>query len=117
MAQIKSQAPLCHIEIHPLSAESDYRMHLAQGQADIVIGNWAAPPDDLHMARLFGDEVVCLVAKDHPAVRRGWDAATWLESEHIAPTATHPGAKGVIDEHLETLGRAATSWPAARISA
>ncbi|ABE43430.1 LysR family transcriptional regulator [Polaromonas sp. JS666] len=107
VAQIKKQAPRCHIEIHPLTAESDYRAHLAQGQVDIVIGNWAAPPDDLHMGRLFGDEVVCLVAKDHPAVRRGWSAAhvaNWLEAEHIAPMATHPGAKGVIDEHLDTLG-------------
>ncbi len=107
VAQIKTQAPRCHIEIHPLTAESDYRAHLAQGQVDIVIGNWAAPPDDLHMGRLFGDEVVCLVAKNHPAVRRGWNAAhvaNWLEAEHIAPMATHPGAKGVIDEHLDTLG-------------
>jgi DNA-binding transcriptional LysR family regulator len=104
VAKIKTQAPRCLIEIHPLSAESDYRAHLAQGQADIVIGNWSAPPEDLHMGRLFGDEVVCLVAKDHPAVRRGWDQTSWLESEHIAPTALHPGAKGVIDEHLDKLG-------------
>ena len=109
VAQIKSQAPRCHIDIQPLSADSDYRAHLAQGRVDIVIGNWSAPPDDLHMGRLFGDEVVCMVAKDHPAVRRKWDAAhpdSWLEAEHIAPTATHPGAKGVIDEHLATLGLA-----------
>ncbi|SFB69858.1 transcriptional regulator, LysR family [Polaromonas sp. OV174] len=104
VAQIKSQAPLCHIEIHPLSAESDYRAQLAQGKVDIVIGNWAAPPDDLHLARLFGDEVVCLVAKDHPAVRRAWDSASWLAAEHIAPMATHPGAKGVIDEYLASRG-------------
>jgi DNA-binding transcriptional LysR family regulator len=104
VAQVKAQAPRCRIEIQPLSADADYRAQLAQGQTDIVIGNWAAPPDDLHMARLFGDEVVCLVAKDHPAVRRGWDTATWLEAEHIAPSALRPGATGVIDEHLGTLG-------------
>ena len=107
VAQIKAQAPRCHIDIQSLSAQSDYRTHLAQGQVDIVIGNWADLPDDLHMGRLFGDEVVCMVAKDHPAVRRKWDPENlerWLEAEHIAPTATHPGAKGVIDEHLATLG-------------
>jgi DNA-binding transcriptional LysR family regulator len=104
VAQIKAQAPLCHIEIHPLSADSDYHDHLAQGDVDVVIGNWLTAPDDLHMGRLFGDEVVCLVAKDHPAVRRKWDTASWLEAEHIAPTPTHPGAKGVIDEHLDALG-------------
>ncbi|WP_096695503.1 LysR family transcriptional regulator [Polaromonas sp. AER18D-145] len=104
VAQIKNLAPLCHVDIHPLSGESDYRTRLAQGEVDIVVGNWPAPPDDLHMARLFGDEVVCLVAKDHPAARRGWDSASWLAAEHVAPTPTHPGAKGVIDEHLDKLG-------------
>lgn len=107
VSKIKVQAPRCPIEIHPLSAQSDYRLQLAQGDFDIVIGNWAAPPEDLHMARLFGDEVVCLVAKDHPATRRPWSAdnlQSWLEAEHIAPMPTHPGAKGVIDEHLDKLG-------------
>ena len=104
VAQIKSQAPLCHIEILPLSAALDYRAQLAQGEVDVVIGNWPQPPDDLHMGRLFGDEVVCLVGKDHPAVRRGWDINGWLAAEHIAPTPTHPGARGVIDAHLDSLG-------------
>ncbi len=104
VSQLKAQAPLCHIEIHPLSADSDYHAHLAQGEVDLVIGNWLKPPEDLHMGRLFDDEVVCLVAKDHPALRRTWDVQSWLAAEHIAPTPTHPGARGVIDEHLESLG-------------
>lgn len=108
VAQIKQQAPCCPIEIHPLSAESDYRARLALGEIDVVIGNWTTPPDDLHLGRLFGDEVVCLVARDHPAVRResqgGWDADSWLAAEHIARTPTHPGARGVIDDHLDSLG-------------
>ncbi|MBN9412207.1 MAG: LysR family transcriptional regulator [Burkholderiales bacterium] len=106
VAQIKAQAPACQIEIHPLTADSDYRAHLAQGRVDVVVGNWRKPPDDLHMARLFGDEVVSLVATDHPAVRRGWDQDEWLSAEHIAPTPTHPGARGVVDELLAELGLA-----------
>ena len=104
VTQIKSQAPNCPIEIHPLSADSDYRLHLAQGDVDVVIGNWPKPPDDLHLGRLFGDEVVCLVANQHPAARRGWDVEAWLAAEHIAPTPTHPGARGVIDDHLASQG-------------
>jgi DNA-binding transcriptional LysR family regulator len=106
VAQIKAQAPGCLIDIHPLSAESDYRHHLAQGEVDVVIGNWAQPPGDLHLGRLFGDEVVCLVSEQHPAVRRGWDVEAWLAAEHIAPMPTHPGARGVIDDHLASLGLA-----------
>jgi DNA-binding transcriptional LysR family regulator len=104
VAQIKTQAPLCQIEIHPLSADSDYHVHLGQGDVDVVVGNWLKPPEELHLGKLFADEIVCLVSKDHPAVRRGWTAESWLESEHIAPTPTHPGARGVIDDHLEGLG-------------
>jgi DNA-binding transcriptional LysR family regulator len=104
VAQIKAQAPLCHIEIHPLSAAADYHAQLAQGDVDVVIGNWLKPPEELHLGKLFADEIVCLVAKDHPAAKRGWTREDWLESEHIAPTPTHPGARGVIDDHLEGLG-------------
>jgi DNA-binding transcriptional LysR family regulator len=106
VAQIKTQAPLCHIEIHPLSAAADYHSQLALGDVDVVVGNWLKPPEDLHLGKLFADEVVCLVSRDHPAIRRGWTQESWLESEHIAPTPTHPGARGVIDDHLESLGLA-----------
>ena len=104
VAAIKAQAPMAGIEVQALSASSDYRERLANGEVDVVIGNWSAPPQDLHIGKLFEDEVVCLVSKKHPAVRRGWDTAAWLDAEHIAPAATHPGAKGVIDEHLASLG-------------
>jgi DNA-binding transcriptional LysR family regulator len=104
VTQLKAQAPACGIDIHPLSADADYRHQLAQGQVDVVIGNWPKPPDDLHLGRLFGDEVVCLVANHHPAVKRGWDAEAWLAADHIAPMPTHPGARGVIDDHLASLG-------------
>ena len=103
VTQVKAQAPLCKIEIHPLSPDSNYHAQLSLGNVDLVVGNWLKPPEDLHMARLFGDEIVSLVSADHPAVRRGWDADTWLASEHIAPTPMHPGARGIIDQMLDAL--------------
>jgi DNA-binding transcriptional LysR family regulator len=106
VVQIKTLSPHCPIDIHPLSRDADYRNHLAQGDVDVVVGNWPKPPDDLHLGRLFGDEVVCLVSTQHPAVRRGWDVKAWLAAEHIAPTPTHPGARGFIDDHLAAKGLA-----------
>ena len=103
VAQVKSQAPMCSIEIHPLSPDSDYHAQLALGHVDLVIGNWLKPPEDLHMARLFGDEVVSLINRDHPAARRGWDIDTWLACEHIAPTPLHAGARGIIDQLLDGM--------------
>ncbi len=106
VARIKAEAPLCPVEILPLSADAHYHAHLARGEADVVIGNWPEPPGDLHLGRLFSDEVVCLVSREHPAVRRGWSEGEWLAAEHVAPTPTHPGARGVIDAHLHSLGLA-----------
>lgn len=104
VAHIKAEAPLCPVEVLPLSGDAHYQAHLAQGEIDVVIGNWPQPPTDLHMGQLFADEVVCLVSRAHPAVRRGWSVADWLAAEHIAPTPTHPGARGVIDAQLDALG-------------
>ena len=104
VAAVKAQAPLASLEIHPLSAQADCHAQLAQGELDVVVGNWSQPPDSLHRSELFSDEVVSLVARDHPAVRRGWSAQDWLEAEHIAPMPTHPGARGVIDEYLDQQG-------------
>ena len=104
VAGIKAEAPQAHIEIHPLSAQSDCHDQLAQGEVDVVVGNWLEPPGALHRSQLFEDEVVCLVAREHPAVRRGWRVEDWLAAEHVAPMPTHPGARGVIDDHLDRLG-------------
>jgi DNA-binding transcriptional LysR family regulator len=105
VARIKSQAPHCQVEVHALSAQARYAHDLGQGVVDVVIGNWAEPSEELHRAQLLEDEVVCLVSERHPAVRRGWTEADWLACEHIAPTPAYPGWRGVIDEHLDRLGK------------
>jgi DNA-binding transcriptional LysR family regulator len=104
--RLKTVAPGIELEIHALSADYDYRRALARGEVELVIGNWLQPPGELHLARLFSDEVVCLVAQDHPAVRnlRAWTAERYLAAEHLAPTPLHPGARGVIDEFLTQQG-------------
>ena len=106
VAQIQRAAPGVRIELHPLSADFDYRKSLARGELDLVIGNWLEPPGERHLARLFTDEIVCLVGEDHPAVRnpRGWNEARYLAAQHVAPTFFAPGVRGVIDEHLAGLG-------------
>jgi DNA-binding transcriptional LysR family regulator len=108
VSQVKRDAPGVGLELMPLSQEFDYRRHLAAGDVDLVVGNWLAPPAELHLGRLISDEVVCLVAADHPAVRavagRGWAVDRYLDSEHVAPMPMHPGAIGVIDEHLAARG-------------
>lgn len=106
VARLQRAAPGIKLELLPLTQDYDYRRHLATGDVDLVIGNWLRPPEELHLARLVSDEVVCLVAQDHPAVRggRGWTVDKYLQCQHVAPMPTYPGAMGVIDEHLAAQG-------------
>ncbi|HEY8361141.1 MAG TPA: LysR family transcriptional regulator, partial [Ramlibacter sp.] len=60
LADVKAQAPRAQVEIHPLHAASDYQARLAQGEVDVVVGNWLQPPGELHLGKLFTDETVCL---------------------------------------------------------
>lgn len=106
VTDIKLQAPLVRVEIHALTREADYRAQLAQGEVDLVVGNWLQPPDDLHIAQLFSDQVVSLVSRDHPAVHDGWSVDEWLAAEHVAPMPTYPGARGIIDQVLSSQGLA-----------
>jgi DNA-binding transcriptional LysR family regulator len=114
VARVKQAAPGVCLELLPLTGEFDYRRSLAHGDVDLVIGNWLEPPGELHLGRLMSDEIVCLVADDHPAVAasaaRGaatrWTVERYLACEHVAPTPLHANAPGVIDEHLASLGLA-----------
>ncbi|CAM5782584.1 LysR family transcriptional regulator [Rhizobacter fulvus] len=112
VAHLKQVAPKVKLELMPLSGGFDYRRGLAAAEVDLVIGNWLKPPEELHLGRLLTDEIVCLVAEDHPVVRaangRGWSPERYLACEHVAPTpffaGSHGASPGVIDEHLASLG-------------
>ncbi len=107
VTQLQREAPHARVELLPLSGAYDYRRGLAQGQVDLVIGNWLEPPAELHLGRLMSDEVVCLVAEDHPAVRmsaRAWTAERYFECQHVAPSPLHGTTPGVIDERLAQRG-------------
>ena len=108
VAHLKRVAPKLRLELMPLSGEFDYRRSLAAAEVDLVIGNWLKPPEELHLGRLLSDEIVCLVAEDHPVVRaaatRAWSPERYLACEHVAPTPFHANAPGVIDEHLASIG-------------
>ena len=121
VAHLKRVAPKVRLDLMPLSGEFDYRRGLAAGEVDLVIGNWLKPPEELHLGRLMSDEIVCLVAENHPVARsatpgslraasttRAWSPERYLACEHVAPMPLHAGlqgaAPGVIDEHLASLG-------------
>jgi DNA-binding transcriptional LysR family regulator len=96
-------APLAHLVVHALGPESDYERSLAQGELDIVIGNWPQPPEHLHISTIIEDEIVCLMSKRHPLAKNGLTVEQYARAHHIVPIPYSVTHRPVVDTHLATL--------------
>jgi DNA-binding transcriptional LysR family regulator len=100
---LRRRAPNAQMLVHPLGPEYDFEKALADGGLDIVIGNWPEPPEHLHMAPLLDDDIVCLMARDHPLARGAMTRAQYLHAPHVVPLPFSSTHRGVIDKHLASL--------------
>jgi len=87
----------------PLGHDFDYEAALANGELDVVIGNWPQPPEHLRMTILLEDEVVCLVSLDHPRAGSQLTVADYLNSAHIVPLTYGVMERGVVESHMAAL--------------
>ena len=104
MEKIRLQAPQAGLVVHALNAGFDYAAALENGTLDCVIGNWPDLPQNLHLAHLFEDDIVCMIKRDHPVVRNGLSLKHYLEMSHLAPTPYMSGHRSIIDQALAEQG-------------
>ena len=102
VATLRREAPQSRLTIHPLGRELLVEDALAEGELDIVIGNWPEPPENLHIAPLLTDDIVCLMARGHH-LAQGMTVEQYLEAGHIVPLPFSSTHRGVIDQHLARL--------------
>lgn len=100
VARLRKLAPHSQVAFHSLGPDYDYARAMENGELDVVIGNWPQPPENLRIAPLFEDEVVCLMRKGHPLAGKPLGTAEYLAAEHLVPTPYAVGQRGVIDLHL-----------------
>ncbi len=101
---LRREAPHAKFIVHPINADYDYAGGLEDGGLDVVIGNWLEPPPQMHMARLFDDEVVCMVGSQNPIVRRDLSLKQYLELPHLAPFPYVSERQSFIDGYLAAQG-------------
>jgi DNA-binding transcriptional LysR family regulator len=105
VSALRRGSPLSRIRIHSLGPGIDYVRLLSDGEMDLVIANWDAPPEHLHMSKLFEDPIVCAMhAGSAYAKRTASNEMTvddYLTLPHVAPSQMLPGYHGVIDTYLE----------------
>jgi DNA-binding transcriptional LysR family regulator len=99
----RREAPHCRLIVHPLGLDFDCEKALAQGDLDIVIGNWPAPPENLHLSMILEDDIVCLMARGHPYAKKGMTAEEYLRAAHVVPVPYSVAHRGVVETRLATL--------------
>lgn len=100
---LRRRAPNAQLMVHPLGPEYDFERALADGELDIVIGNWPQPPEGLHIAPLLDDAIVCLMWAQHPLARGKLTREQYLHAPHVVPLPFSSTHRGVIDRHLAAL--------------
>jgi DNA-binding transcriptional LysR family regulator len=103
VANLRRQAPQSRLVVHPLGVDFDYEKALAQGDLDVVVGNWPQPPEYLHLSLILEDEIVCLMANDHPYAKKGMTAEQYLRAAHVVPVPYSVAHRGVVETRLATL--------------
>lgn len=101
---LRREAPHAKFIVHPINSDYDYAEGLEDGGLDVVIGNWLEPPPQMHMARLFDDEVVCMVGSQNPFAHRDLSLKQYLELPHLAPFPYVSERQSFIDGYLASQG-------------
>ena len=116
VARVKAQAPRSQIEIHPLSADSDYHLRLAEGQVDVVGATGSS-------RRKTCTSASCLPTRSsawspatiRPPSAAGPPRAGWKPNTSPPPPPT-PAPEASSTTTWKAWACGATSPPAARIS-
>lgn len=103
-ARLSDEAPGMSLEALTVAPGMDYGRALSDGLVDLVIGNWPDPPPHLRAAPLLEDEMVCLMARDHPERDRGpLTIERYLALDHISPTPLTDARFSPVDAQLSRL--------------
>jgi len=100
---LRTTAPGARMLLQPLGPDYDYDGALADGEIDVVIGNWPQPPEQLHLSILLEDELVCLMSKRHPLAGKPLTVDAYLAARHVVPLSYSVAQRGVVDTRLANL--------------
>lgn len=107
-ASFQANIPHAGLEVvHP--PQQDVNDGLATGAIDAALGNIALSYDDLDSTVLFREHYVCLLARNHPVIRRKLTLEAYVKARHVSvasPFATHQMVENALRERgiTRTIG-------------
>ncbi|WP_346907812.1 LysR family transcriptional regulator [uncultured Roseibium sp.] len=101
ISRINEEAPGAIVDVSPMPAHDQLVSVLADGVADIVLGNWPHPPEKLRTAPLFASNMVCLVHGRHPFSKlKRLTLNQYLSAKHLSLTPSDNAGLSPIDGRL-----------------
>jgi DNA-binding transcriptional LysR family regulator len=95
------------IDIHVKRTEASFPVaQLENGSLDVVLGFVSVlnPPAHLRCQTLFGDQMVCVVRKNHPVIQREPSLEEYVAVPHML-ISWKGTPVGIIDQYLVELGQ------------
>lgn len=102
LQHLKANAPRISIRTVQLSADATQHA-LESGAVDLAIGYMPDLKTGVYQQQLFTTEYVCIVRKDHPAIRGRLTRKQFLDATHAVAEAAGTGHY-VVEERLARLG-------------
>jgi len=105
LALLRQRAPFIRLAVRPMEDEK-IQSQLETGDIDIALMTPETTPPDLHARRLFDEQYVCALRRDHPDAAEGTlSLARFCELEHAIVSYVGGGFRGVTDLELAKIGR------------
>lgn len=82
--------------------DNEVNTKLAKGEIDFAIEFFDIDMTHLKRTQLLSDEFVCVLRKNHPALKSEWNLATYLSLDHLHISNRTKG-QGLVDRALEKL--------------
>ncbi|MDQ0587994.1 LysR family transcriptional regulator [Variovorax paradoxus] len=102
--RVRTAAPDSVIDLRSLGHRFDHYKQLGEGEIDVAITIWPDPPAHLRSVRLFADEFVCVVSKDHPLAKTGLTLEAYCRAPHLSSLEQLPGQGTVLDALIAGIG-------------
>src|SRR5688572_22163807 len=99
---LSSRAPKVELRVRPLGYDLPVQA-LADGELDLAIGTFLDRAESVRYRELFREEFVCMVRRDHPAIKKRLTLDRYTRANHVLISSPGEGP-GVVDFALEKLG-------------
>ena len=100
VTRLRQEAPQARLVVRPLGQGFDYESALAEGDLDIVVGNWPEPPERLHLSLLLEDDLVCVMSSQNPLASAAMTMERYLAAPHVVPLPYTMSHRGVVETFL-----------------